>query len=289
MKKTILLLMPILFLAASCAKDSITNKTHNNNSVIPLTNAPTRQPLTLSAPRLVQQGENTAFVEITWNKNIAEKYELYRSKGNQTNWQKITDLDNVMYSVVDNLVKSGAGTYHYKITAIDASGKIIQESPISSISISFPDYDKEALKPFQKNDQYDYFGTLTLTGYLKVEKRVCNPGDMCEKTRDYTVFVFNQTTSKEIYNFLATHEGNSFIESNGVGIGCYEKDLGRIYSQNEGDDGMVENIITGNNLQSLLNSNEKNQIKLQLTKPIYTSGRGAPDCYSHFRNFNVIN
>lgn len=288
MKKIILLFIPILFLATSCAKDSTTN-TQNNNSIIPLTNAPTRQPLTLSALRLVQLRENAAFVEITWDKNITEKYELYRSKGSQTNWQKIKDLDNVMYSLVDNLVKSGTGTYYYKITAVDASGKVIQESSVSSITISFPNYDEEAQKPFQKNDTYDYFGTLTLTGYLKVEKRVCNPGDMCEKTRDYASFVFSQTSSKAIYDFLGTNEGNAFVQGKGVGIGCYEKDASRIYSQNEGDDGMVENIITGNNLQSLLNSNEKNPIKLQLTKPIYTSGRGAPDCYSHFRNFNVIN
>lgn len=289
MKKTILLFIPILFLAASCAKNSTTNNSQNNNYVVPLTNAPTRQPLTLGAPRLVQLRDNTAIVEITWDKNIAENYELYRSKGSQTNWQKIKDLDNVSYSLVDNLVKSGVGTYYYKIIAIDASGKAVQESPVSFITINFPDYDKEAQKPFQKSDVYDYFGTLTLTGYLKVEKRVCNPGDMCEKTRDYASFVFSITTSKEIYNFLGTNEENAFVQGMGVGIGCYEKDTNRIYSQNEGDDGMVENIITGNNLQSLLNSSELKQVKLQLTKPIYTSGRGAPDCYSHFRNFKVVN
>jgi hypothetical protein len=256
--------------------------------VIPLSNTPTRQSLILGAPRLVQIMEDTGLVEITWDKNIAEKYELYRSKNNQANWEKVGELDNIMHSSIDNLVKSGMGTYYYKIIAIDINGKIIQESPVSSITVNFPDYEKEAQKPFQRNDLYDYFGTLILTGYLKVEKIICNPGDMCEKTREYATFIFNESTRKEIYDYLGKNSGNAFVGEQSIGLGCYEKDVNRIYSQNLGDDGLVENNIDGLNLVKLLNSSESNQVKLQLTKPIYTSGRGAPDCYSHFRLFKIV-
>lgn len=141
---------------------------------------------------------------------------------------------------------------------------------------------------FEFTSEEDYHGTLILTGYLDVKTRECPPDGMCEKTVEYANFIFSETNDDDIYDFLGVNEGNSFAGSSSVGIGCYEEDQNRIYSENFGDAGNVENIISGEDLTKLLASSESNPVKLKITRPVYTSGRGAPDCYSHFRDFEVL-
>jgi hypothetical protein len=140
------------------------------------------------------------------------------------------------------------------------------------------DLDNSANVPLQKSETYGLYGTFTLTGYLKVEKRVCNPGDMCGETVDYASFVFDKSDNPNVYDML----------TGGVGLGCYQKDKARIYSTNDADTGTVENTILGPDLAKLLASSVTHKVQLKLTKPIYTSGRGAPDCYSSFRSFRVL-
>lgn len=146
------------------------------------------------------------------------------------------------------------------------------------------------LQNFQKSI-YGYFGTLKLTGYLDIEKWPCNPGEECKEEVNYVFFLFTQTDNNLIYDFLEDYKGNSFLNfsKKRVGLGCYQKDKGRIYSQNVGDTGIFENIISEDKLKKLLASDNNNLVTLQLTKPILTSGAGAPACYSHFRLFEVLN
>ena len=141
---------------------------------------------------------------------------------------------------------------------------------------------------FQKSGEFEFFGTLTLTGYLDIERWICNEGDMCTETVDYASFVFEDTDNDLIYDFLDSSKGNSFVGSNSVGIGCYEKDQNIIHSINLGNDGKVENIISDKDLDKLIGSNKNNLVKLKLTKPAPASGMGAPECYSHFRLFEVL-
>ena len=141
---------------------------------------------------------------------------------------------------------------------------------------------------FQKSDGIGFFGTLTLTGYLDIKEWICNEGDMCTETVDYASFVFEDTDSDLIYDFLGDSKENSFVRDNSIGIGCYEKDKNIIHSINLGDSGGVENIISGEDLNKLLNSDEDNLVKLKLTKLVPALGIGASECYSHFRLFEVL-
>ena len=141
---------------------------------------------------------------------------------------------------------------------------------------------------FQKSGEFEFFGTLTLTGYLDIKRWICNEGDMCTETVDYASFVFEDSSSDLIYDFLGDSKGNSFVGNNSVGIGCYEKDKDIIHSMNLGNSGRVENIISGEDLNKLLDSNKNNLVKLKLTKPAPAPGMGAPECYSHFRLFEVL-
>jgi hypothetical protein len=142
--------------------------------------------------------------------------------------------------------------------------------------------------PFQNSATLGFHGTLTLNGYVKVQKRICDPEGMCGETVDYASFVFYQAENQVIYDLLNEFAGNSFVSEGAVGLGCYQNDQKRIYSTNDADTGTVESVIIGSDFTKLMASNANNKVRLRMTKPIYTSGRGAPDCYSHFRNFDVL-
>jgi hypothetical protein len=155
-----------------------------------------------------------------------------------------------------------------------------------------PDPNKEL---FQESDAYGFFGTLNLTGYIDIQKRICNPGDMCGETVDYASLIFSDTNNEAIKKFTGQYNGNSYIAGDRVGLGCYQKDSNRIYYINFADakdsargSEALEGQIVGDDLKKLLASTKTKPVTVKLTRPIYTSGQGAPDCYSHFRNFDVL-
>lgn len=188
--------------------------------------------------------------------------------------------------VIIGLVGQAAYKYLYK-TPAELPPQQKQEEITSSLILKkeVPD---ETVPVFQKSDQYGFFGTLRLTGYLDIVQRCGFFVEECNETFNYVFFVFTETNNELINDFLDQNKGNSFVKDNAIGLGCYQEDKNRIYSTNDGDDKVFENIISNKDLENLLLSNESNLIKLQLTKPIYTSGRGAPDCYSHFRQFKTL-
>ena len=169
-----------------------------------------------------------------------------------------------------------------------------QQSPASSKNLVQNNQASNSVVPVNLSDPFQYlmkagfYGTLSLTGYLNVKHRICKPGSMCNKTVDYAFLVVTSTDNNTIYDFIKEEKGNSFVSDDGIGLGCYEKEKSRIYSTNLGDDGGVENIISGSDLQKLLSSNENKTVKIKLTKPYFTGGGDAPECYSHFRSFHII-
>lgn len=146
-------------------------------------------------------------------------------------------------------------------------------------------------KPFQFFSSLGYFGTLTIKGYLEIQTWECKQNQEylfpCEEDIHYTFFVIVENQNPVLDEFLKDYQGNSFVGKNKIGLGCYQEDKKRIYSINLGESGEVENIISGKELDLLLQSNQDNLVTLQLVKPVLLSGRGAPNCYSHFRNFKV--
>jgi hypothetical protein len=141
---------------------------------------------------------------------------------------------------------------------------------------------------FQKDSQGNYFGTIILTGYLDIQKRVCNPGDMCGNTVDYAYFVFGNTDNQAIKEFTGSQSGNSFVSGDRVGIGCQLKDIKIIRYENFADSGEMVGEIKGGDYNNLIAATKAKPVQLKMTRELYTSGRGAPDCYSHFRDFDVL-
>lgn len=140
---------------------------------------------------------------------------------------------------------------------------------------------------FHKDSNGNYFGKITLTGYLDIQRRVCKPGDMCGSSVDYAYFVFGDTDNQAIKEFTGTQSGNSFVAGDRVGIGCQLKDIKIIRYENFSDANEIVGEIKGGDYNDLLAATKAEPVKLTMTRELYTSGRGAPDCYSHFRNFEV--
>jgi len=166
----------------------------------------------------------------------------------------------------------------------DDSDRDIFNKVISTLN--FPPSDEA--KSFSYEKGVGFYGTLTFSGYLDIKKRICNPDDMCNKTVDYASMIITCSNNKAIYDFINDNKGNSFVGDKSIGLGCYEKDANRIYSLNSADSGQVENIISGDELKKILQSNKNNPVKIKLTKPYFSGGGGAPECYSHFRSFKII-
>jgi hypothetical protein len=141
---------------------------------------------------------------------------------------------------------------------------------------------------FHQDANGDYWGTLILAGYLDVQRRACNPGDMCGNTVDYAYFVFGNTDNDAIKKFAGVNDGNFFVAGDRVGIGCRQKDPSRIYYENFADTGEVTGEISGDDYAKLVSSSQGHPVQVRMTRELYTSGRGAPDCYSHFRSFDIL-
>ncbi|MFA6992400.1 MAG: hypothetical protein WC269_03940 [Candidatus Gracilibacteria bacterium] len=141
---------------------------------------------------------------------------------------------------------------------------------------------------FKMDPQFGiYYGTLTLTGYLNIETRICKELDPCIETVDYASLIVMDADNEDINQFLVNYDGNYYAGGNKVGLGCYQKDQNRIFSVNIGNN-RLETSISGEQLTKLLSSTETNPVSLKLTSPVRLDERGGSECYSYFRNFEVL-
>lgn len=148
-------------------------------------------------------------------------------------------------------------------------------------------------KPFQKGE-YDYFGTLDATGYIEIIDEVCDPkmeGDIpCSQLTNYKSAVFHVTGSDSslFMSWLGDAYENSLVGPDKITLGCYDDNKKIISYINSGDDGVVKSVINDGDLSSILSSTKSSPVKVQMVKSYNTAGKGAPLCYSVFRNFKVI-
>lgn len=176
----------------------------------------------------------------------------------------------------------------------DVSDKLVKfETRISDLEKIKKD---ELKKTSDENDVFQsgpgsYFGILILKGYAEVKKNVPDCFDDCEDPAtpkvDVVSFRIVYYNNNAFTEYIQENSGNSFVGDVWIGLGCLSSDKKGIESDNDGDFGNVNNLISGDDFKKLMGSNKSNPINLQVTKPYYTSGRGATTCYSHFRNFKV--
>ena len=134
---------------------------------------------------------------------------------------------------------------------------------------------------------YSFSGKLALNGYLTTLERSCafNEDSSCKVK--LAVFTVLTADNPQFNSFLKDLAGNAFAINDGIVLGCIDEAKRQINSSNDADTGEVENLISDGQYGLLVGSSPGNPINLSVEKPRLTSGRGAPDCYSHFRNFKV--
>ena len=101
----------------------------------------------------------------------------------------------------------------------------------------------------------------------------------------YVFFIFEQ--NKELQNFVQKNLENAFVKKNAIGIGCVNDE--GVYYYNDSDIGTKEETLPINISNRLLQSSKENKIDVQFRREINSSGKGAPSCYSHFRDFSIRN
>lgn len=175
------------------------------------------------------------------------------------------------------------------VTIFDNGGTFRQAGLLDKILGTF----KSKLVNYQNNPfifvsaEYEFAGKLKVMGYLDIQQMPSWDADM-PGYFPYAFFVVTKTSQGALYDFLSSSRGNSFVRENAIGLGCFDENNKRIYSTNHSDDGHVSNDIRNEEFGTLYASSKNNQIVMEMTKPLLSRGGGAPECYSHFRNFRIL-
>ncbi len=131
------------------------------------------------------------------------------------------------------------------------------------------------------------FGSLQAEGYATVAKR---SEAFCEhncKQHDYVFFTITKAENTSIFSYLKNNSDGSFTQDNAIGIGCIENDQ-ISYSNSSDSKGFQNLIISSKDTATILSATADKPVALELEKLKYTSGVGAPDCYSHFTTIQVL-
>ncbi|MGD0977472.1 MAG: hypothetical protein ABR875_04260, partial [Minisyncoccia bacterium] len=221
----------------------------------------------------------------------------------------LKSYNNTVVSSKDEIVGGRSATYYqfkrndalqdshivafsnYLIEIISGSGDGNSQTKIFNQILStfkfiepLPDY--RSLN-FQCDERYGCYGILNLTGYINIVHKVCEPNSPCFATVDYVLFKIINDNYPLLIQFLKENYGNAFLGNDWIGLGCYQKDKNQIYSYNKADDGNIDNVISGDELTTLMGSSMQKPVQLTATKSIVTNGMGASECYSDFINFKV--
>lgn len=132
------------------------------------------------------------------------------------------------------------------------------------------------------------YGNLQAEGYTTIIKR---SEPFCEqncKQYNYVFFNIARTENTNIFNFIQTNEGNSFVQGDkAIGMGCVAE--GQIYYYNDSDaNGEQEYKISKEDTTALLRASAGKPAALEIEKLQYSSGKGASPCSSLFTFFKLI-
>jgi hypothetical protein len=132
-----------------------------------------------------------------------------------------------------------------------------------------------------------YYWKIVLSWYISIierEKWFCE--ENCPKF-SYVFFNINNNNSKDFNNFLIEYKWNSFVNDSSISLWCVENDV--ITRINSSDKFWEKKYTTSlEESKIILNSTNKNLIKIEVEKLPLLGGWSAPDCYSHFAWIKVF-
>ncbi len=148
---------------------------------------------------------------------------------------------------------------------------------------------------FELNEYGNFFGELYVKGAL-VQKNI--PESFCEEpceTNFEAIFLkVTETGNKPFEEFLKENSGNAYARPSREGalaeimIGCRE-DSSIWYSNDSDEQGFASREISGEHAQAFFRALDTGaELRFKLTKLSLSGGRGAPACYSHFYDIEIL-
>ena len=144
-----------------------------------------------------------------------------------------------------------------------------------------------------KNYSSNGYGKVRVKGYALVKEiSSCNVDGPCEEneksTTNYVYFNILETKSNDFLSFLEYWKENTISPTDKptVILGCLSNK--KLSYENDSDSlGMTNFSLNEETTNKIINSTEDNPIILDLERLEFTSGSGAPACYSHITYINI--
>lgn len=182
----------------------------------------------------------------------------------------------------------------------DSDSASVETNEVEASDVQSEIFSEEEVALPEDTFTYDsvlgYYGGILLEGYLSVDTSACAFQDISVCKIDVAWFHFDNPGNDFFRQFVEEGIGNSFLATGAISLGCYDPEANRIYYSNAADAEdspmgaeLLNGEVTGEAFAVLMSTRDQSKsVNLWVEKPVLTSGKGADDCYSHFRNFEVI-
>lgn len=132
--------------------------------------------------------------------------------------------------------------------------------------------------------EYGSFEAEGYTSISKLDEAFCE--ENCKKY-DYVFFTITRTENTNIFKYINSISGNSFVQDKSIGMGCVVD--GQIKYTNSSDaNGMKEYAVSKDDTSAILASAANKIVVLGFERLQFSSGGGAPTCYSHFTTIKLV-
>ncbi len=158
------------------------------------------------------------------------------------------------------------------------------------------DYDHVDTFIYNENEASGY---VTVKGYVTVDRQDYCEGE-CETDENSLFDVVNfhivETTSADFRNYVNSFYSDDYTGDKTFSLGCvkgetieYYNTYDELLNDNDNTNDFKKFIVNKNYTQKILSSSQNNPITLRLGKEKFSSGSGAPECYSHITNIDILN
>lgn len=203
---------------------------------------------------------------------------------NETEWFKPFVLNLETKKAIPNTIQN----FSYYMTRGDTVEMIwrVKEKKIKENFISYQMLKEKDISSFKADNDGNFYGTLTVTGYPVIKKKTTT---LCSEDCSSYFYIYFQVLSenKALFKFLTNQKGNAFVGEKQIGLGCLENNIITYYNDSE-ELGMNQYNVSSELSRNILESNEQNPISITLTRLLFIGGSGAPDCYSHFTTISSV-
>ena len=139
-----------------------------------------------------------------------------------------------------------------------------------------------------KNDTFSMkteSGVVEVIGYPTIKQLSDFETD---ETFNYVYFNIVETKSSEFQKYIKMYGNNSFVGKNAIGLGCKIDNAIKYYNSSDKLGEFKYFELSKEDSKLIFNATKDKPVRLKLERLQYTSGTGAPACYSHITKVQVV-